>query len=172
MEKEVVIVWPDSQQDLSKLERKNGMSIKTSDGKLFGGPNDFWGRDTAITSMDLIETRPDLAEKGIFSLARMQGTTNNPNSGERPGRIITEHREIYNNQELELLPKIGLSLASKLLWKEKFSEYTTYFSSDTTPLFINAVYIRQASQNQRWLNRVDRRGSQKSRKLYRKYGLR
>ena len=125
-------------RDLKKLMlRKN--SIRTSDGSFYSGKNDIWARDRAITGEDLINIKPKITKKAILDLAKFQGTTFNSNSGEEPGRIHTEHREIYNNNKIKPSMQFGLSVMSYFIWKTGWKKYTTYFSSDTTPLFIRTV---------------------------------
>lgn len=131
--------FPSSLTDLKSLIIGRD-SIRTSDGNLFGGVKDIWARDRAITGEDLIDIRPKIAKKAIIELAQLQGTKTNINSGEKPGRIHTEHREIYNNKKLGLLTKFGLSFASGVLWRTGWTTYTNYYSSDTTPFFIRLVY--------------------------------
>jgi len=129
----------DSFKDLKRLMiQKN--SIRTSDGSFYGGKNDVWARDRAITGDDLINIKPKITKKAILDLARFQGTTSNNSSGEEPGRIHTEHREIYNNDKIKPITQFGLSLISYFIWKTGWDKYTTYFSSDTTPLFIRTTY--------------------------------
>ncbi|MEI6499380.1 MAG: hypothetical protein WCO23_05440, partial [bacterium] len=136
---------PSSLQDLGGLKRE-GSAIKTSTGKLFGGENDVWTRDMAITAEDLLMVgRGEITREAILTLAQFQGVESVWNSGEKPGRMHTEHREIYNNEQLGLLTKLGLSAASGILWQNGWREYTNYFSRDTTPLFIRTVsaYAKQ-----------------------------
>jgi glycogen debranching enzyme len=87
----------------------------------------------------LITIDPEITEEAILTLASFQGVKSDWNSGEEPGRIHTEHRQIYNNEQLDLLTKLGISAASAILWRTGWREYTNYFSSDTTPLFIRTV---------------------------------
>lgn len=130
---------PSSSEDLRGL-RREGSAIKTSTGKLFGGENDVWTRDMAITAEDLLMVgRGEIAQEAILTLAQFQGVESVWNSGEKPGRMHTEHREIYNNEQLGLLTKLSLSAASGILWQNGWTEYTNYFSRDTTPLFIRTV---------------------------------
>lgn len=129
---------PSALKDLKSLRREK-YGLKTSLGELFGGPNDEWARDLSIASLDLLEENPEIAEEAALMLSARQGVRNNWRSGEEPGRIMTEHREIFNNPKLPLYKKLGLSLVSSFLWQTGIREYTTYFSSDTTPLFIRLV---------------------------------
>jgi glycogen debranching enzyme len=133
------ILPPDNMLDLQRL-RRPGRGIRTSDGRMYGGSSNIWGRDMAITAIDLIDIDPKISEEAIITLSELQGTDFNLHNGEKPGRIHTEHRDIYDKNTLGIFGKIGLSLASKILWRNNWRSYTNYFSSDTTPLFIKLVY--------------------------------
>ena len=146
---------PNSFRDLRSLII-NRDSIRTSSGVLYGGKNDVWARDRAITGEDLINIKPKIAKKAILDLARFQGTISNLDSGEEPGRIHTEHREIFNNKRLGLLTKLGISFVSGIFWRTGWKEYTNYYSSDTTPLFIKIV-CEYAKLHPSILNRVVRK---------------
>lgn len=130
---------PDSLDDLRSL-RRPGNGIRTSNGRFYGGDTNIWGRDMAITANDLIDIYPEITEEAILTLSSLQGTDYSRRSGEKPGRIHTEYREIYDKNTLGLISKFGLSLTSKILWRNGWRVYTNYFSSDTTPLYIRAVY--------------------------------
>ena len=134
-----IIEPPNSLEDLRSL-RRPGKGIRTSNGRFYSGNDDIWGRDMAITADDLIDIYPEITEEAILTLSRLQGTDFSRRSGERPGRIHTEYREIYNSSTLGAISKFGLSLASKILWRNGWKIYTNYFSSDTTPLYIKTVY--------------------------------
>jgi glycogen debranching enzyme len=130
---------PDSLDDLRKL-RRPGKGIRTSNGRFYGGNDDVWGRDMAITANDLIDIYPEITKEAILTLSELQGTDYNRKCGEKPGRIHTEYREIYNSKTLGAISKFSLSLVSKFLWRNGWKSYTNYFSSDTTPLYIKTVY--------------------------------
>lgn len=130
---------PNSLDDLRSL-RRLGKGIRTSNGRFYGGDNDIWGRDMAITANDLIDIYPEITEEAITTLSSLQGTNYSRRSGEKPGRIHTEYREIYDKNTIGIITKFGLSLASKILWRNGWRIYTNYFSSDTTPLYIRTVY--------------------------------
>ena len=144
-ESDDLLTPPSSLKDLMDLIRYQ-RALRTSTGKLFSGENDVWTRDMAITAEDLLMVgRGEIAREAILTLAQFQGVESVWNSGEERGRMHTEYREIYNNKQLGLLTKLGLSAASGLLWQNGWTEYTNYFSSDTTPLFIRTVsaYAKQ-----------------------------
>lgn len=134
------ITPPDSMMDLRRL-RRPGRGIRTSDGSFYGGSSNIWGRDAAITADDLIDIDPKISEEAIVMLSELQGTDHKLRSGEKPGRIHTEHRDIYDKNTMGLFWKLGLSFVSRILWRnDNWREYTNYYSSDTTPLYIKLVY--------------------------------
>lgn len=135
----IEITPPDNMFDLNRL-RRPGRGIRTSDGRMYGGNSNIWGRDMAITAIDLIEIDPKISVEAIITLSELQGTNYNLRNGEKPGRIHTEHRDIFDKSSMDFFWRIGLSLASKFLWHNDWRVYTNYFSSDTTPLFIKLVY--------------------------------
>ena len=130
---------PDNLEDFRKL-RRPGKGIRTSNGRFYSGNDDVWGRDMSITANDLIDIYPEITKEAILTISELQGTDYCRRSGEKPGRIHTEYREIYNSNTLGAISKFGLSLASKILWRNGWKSYTNYFSSDTTPLYIKTVY--------------------------------
>lgn len=146
---------PDSLEDLRKL-RRTGKGIRTSNGRFYSGNDDVWGRDMAITANDLIDIYPEITEEVIVNLSSLQGVEYNRKSGEKPGRIHTEYRDIYNSTSLGRVSKFGLSLASKILWRNGWKSYTNYFSSDTTPLYIKTVY-NYAQKNPKILSQTIKR---------------
>jgi glycogen debranching enzyme len=138
MHKQAKALRYDYQPDLEKLKRPN-RPLQTSGGIMFCGPNDWWTRDSAITASDFIASDPAYSEAVILFLAQNQGTAANKFSGEEHGKMPTEYREIYNNSRLGWAVKLGLSLTSGVLWKTGFKQYNTYYSYDTTPLFIKTT---------------------------------
>jgi len=143
-------VWPPSVirdiKALNTLETNYGNILHTSLGKRFSG-DDKWGRDSSITAADLAESHPETTKAIILTLASIQGTEHVGFSGEEFGKIPTEQRRIYDNDELELFnfkepfdSKLFMSVWSIFVFRNGWSEYTNYYSSDTTPIFINTVY--------------------------------
>jgi len=140
---------PAAVKDLKTLKRP-GRAIKTSSGIMFSGKEDLWGRDSAITGEDLMKIEPEITEDTIIMLAQLQGTNHDRKSGEEPGRILTEHRKFSGNKELPFINKnnfiesrVFLSAVAFGLWQKRLKalfEYTNYYSSDTTPLFVDTTY--------------------------------
>jgi len=53
----------------------------------------LFGRDSLITSLQLLPARPEVARATLAALARLQGTRFDPRTGEEPGKIGHEFRD-------------------------------------------------------------------------------
>ncbi len=114
----------------------SGMGIDTSGGLLFN--HSLWARDRIITALDLLDVAPRPALETVLALAALQGTRRRLLSEEEPGRIHNERRDLRAwRAPLWLKAVFGLGLAT--IWGGTPAGYTTYFSSDSTPLFILLV---------------------------------
>jgi len=112
------------------------MGIDTSGGLLFN--HSLWARDRVVTAFDLIDVEPRPALETVLALAALQGTRHRMLSEEESGRIHSERRDMRAWQApLWLKVLFGLCLAP--IWGGTPAGYTTYFSSDSTPLFIMLV---------------------------------
>lgn len=132
---EEVSTIPKSLAALKRL-RVEGRGLFTSEGILFN--NGLWARDSVICSLDLLASQPDIARDVIKTLPEFQGTKFAKLSEEEPGRIHDEYRNFRDWQAPAALKYPAQYLLSPL-WGGNFQEYTTYFASDTTPLFIKLV---------------------------------
>ena len=91
-----------------------------------------------VTAFDLLDVEPRPARETVLALAALQGTRRRALSEEEPGRIHNERRDMRAWQApLWLKALFGLGLAP--LWGGTPLGYTTYFSSDSTPLFVMLV---------------------------------
>jgi glycogen debranching enzyme len=81
----------------------------------------LFGRDSLLTSSMMLPYFPDLAMGTLRSLARLQGTVENPQTEEQPGKILHEVRRGAD-------PSLALGGAS-----------VYYGSIDSTPLFVTVV---------------------------------
>ena len=112
------------------------MGVDTSGGLLFN--HSLWARDRVVTAFDLIDVEPRAARETVLALAALQGSRRRVLSEEEPGRIHSERRDMRAWQApLWLKALFGLGLAT--IWGGTPTGYTTYFSSDATPLFIMLV---------------------------------
>lgn len=115
--------------------------IQASSAELFGGA--IFGRDSLIVGLDVVKSEPTLARTIIRSLIRLQGTRNDRQSEEEPGRIHHEHRALAlapNDRACEIFHML------RAAWGIGTDETLTYYGSvDATPQFIRLVdaYVRQ-----------------------------
>jgi hypothetical protein len=113
-----------------------GRGIDTSAGLLFN--HTFWARDRVLTALDLLDRASEPATETVLALAALQGTRRTVRSEEEPGRIHSEQRNLFGwRAPLWLKLLFGLGLSS--IWGGTPAGYTTYFASDSTPLFIILV---------------------------------
>lgn len=92
-----------------------------------GDPGRFhalFGRDSAITSLELLAARPDIARATLRALAPLQGTVEDPETDEEPGKIVHE----WWPQAPEQLRRAG--------WPVRDGELRYYGSADSTSWFL------------------------------------
>jgi len=75
-----------------------------------------FGRDDAITSLQTLPLMPELSRDVLRTLAAYQGTTDNPQTAEKPGKIMHELRvgEMARNHEIPFAPYYGTVDATPL----------------------------------------------------------
>jgi len=81
--------------DLAGLESDEGWLYSSSRSVGVGDPGRFhalFGRDSLISSLQLLPVRPDIARAMLRALARRQGHGVNPVTLEEPGKIGHEFR--------------------------------------------------------------------------------
>jgi glycogen debranching enzyme len=111
----------------------NGTGMDTSEGLLFN--HSVWGRDRVITAFDVLATSPEIARQTILTLARLQGVRLRRRSEEEPGRIHNERRDLVSwDGPLHLRAFFSFMLSP--LWGGTRRGYTTYFATDSTPLYV------------------------------------
>ncbi len=96
--------------------------LKTAEGYLLAGyPNYFFlfGRDSLISSWQMLEIDPVIAKNTLSILAKYQGKAVNNKREEEPGKILHEHR--FKREDQQAIPR----------WK-----FPYYGSVDSTPLFV------------------------------------
>jgi glycogen debranching enzyme len=84
----------------------------------------LFGRDALITALALLPVRPDLARATLRALAALQGTREDPETDEEPGKIVHEHR-----------PVAELRYAQEG-WPVRDGQLRYYGSADSTPWFL------------------------------------
>ena len=105
-------------------------SLKSPDGWLYAGLPKFralFGRDSIISSLELLEFDPSIAVSTIYALMKLQGNGFNSVTMEEPGKIIHEYQA-----DRELIEKRSRIVPWLSLGKN-------YFSVDSTPLFVILV---------------------------------
>ncbi len=108
-----------SQADIDLLATDWGHGLVPMAGLPWFGA--LFGRDAIITAFEVIAWRPELAKATVATLASFQGTTDNDDNEEAPGKIVHEIR----HGELSRLGEVP------------FARY--YGSVDSTPLFVSLV---------------------------------
>jgi len=84
----------------------------------------LFGRDAAITSLELLPVRPDVARATLRALAALQGEVEDPETDEEPGKIVHE----WWPQAPERLRRAG--------WPVRDGELRYYGSADSTSWFL------------------------------------
>lgn len=88
----------------------------------------FFGRDSLITSWQLLELKPEIARKTLETLAFYQGKEINYKTGEEPGKILHEY------YPKETPSDWWKKYKSHIKWLKRGEP--VYFSVDSTPLFL------------------------------------
>ena len=84
----------------------------------------LFGRDSLITSLQVLPEQPDVARRTLRALAALQGVVEDPETDEEPGRIVHEHWP----RAPEWLRAAG--------WPVRDGEVRYYGSADATPWFL------------------------------------
>ena len=115
----------------------------------------LFGRDSAETAEDILDTRPTVAHDIILTLACLQGTKVDYQSEEEPGKIHHEFRRKHLNGEP--IPEESQHILYDLqhIWGGIGTEETIYYGSyDATPLFIRLVGQYVAAHGEDILNKT------------------
>jgi glycogen debranching enzyme len=121
--------------------------------------NALFGRDSLITSLQLLEVRPDVARSTLRVLATLQGRDEHPLTDEEPGKIVHEYRP-------EPDARFEASDWSSLI---RDGQLRYYGSADSTPWFLvvlaslgDAALVGELKDSWRaagsWLERALERG--------------
>jgi glycogen debranching enzyme len=92
-----------------------------------GDPGRFhalFGRDSLITALQVLPARPDVARATLRALAARQGTADDPETDEEPGKILHEYRPVAEPRFAEL----G--------WPVRDGRLLYYGSADSTSWFL------------------------------------
>ncbi len=115
--------------------KEPGYGIHPSEGENFN--HTLFARDSAISARQLIGHDPTIARETILTLASRQGTEFAPNIDEEPGKIHHEDRDM-SKWKAGLSNKVMRSALS-IIWGGSPSKMMTYFSMDSTPLYLLLV---------------------------------
>lgn len=131
-------------KDISTIKKElleNVEKLRSPQGYLHAGIPRFmhlYGRDSAISSWQLLDIDPSIAKASLEILAKYQGKTIHIKREEEPGKIIHEHyveqaAQDVIHQEIEPLPEES----RKKILKDFYQwEYPYYGSVDSTFWFL------------------------------------
>lgn len=116
-----------SVRDLDRVLSPEGWPYASSESTDADDPGRFhalFGRDSLIASLQLLPARPDVARATLRALAGMQGTRDDPETDEEPGKIVHEYRPQAEQRFLDM----G--------WPVRDGELRYYGSADGTSWFL------------------------------------
>ncbi|HEX6459354.1 MAG TPA: hypothetical protein VF032_10605 [Thermoleophilaceae bacterium] len=114
-------------RDLDRVLSPEGWPYASSESTDADDPGRFhalFGRDSLITSLQLLPERPDVARATLRTLAAMQGTRDDVETDEEPGKIVHEYRPEAEQRFLDM----G--------WPVRDGELRYYGSADGTSWFL------------------------------------
>lgn len=124
--------------------------LRSSDGYLYAGYPRYmglYGRDSLISSWQLLRIDSSIARCSLAALARAQGTEMNKASGEEPGKILNEYYPKGTSK------KWFRKYKSHLKWLKYGSP--AYFSVDSTPLFLIVLsYYHKTSRDSGFVREI------------------
>jgi glycogen debranching enzyme len=94
--------------------------------------NCLFGRDSLITSLAVLPSRPDVAKATLRALAALQGTREDVTWDEEPGKIVHEVR-----------PGITVARQGYLGLEAPDGKLRYYGSADATPLFLHVLAMTE-----------------------------
>lgn len=97
-------------------------SVESDD---LGRYNALFGRDSLITSLQVLPARPDVARATLRTLAGLIGRFDNPQTDEEPGKVIHEW-----------WPRAGVEVFRRLGWSPTEGELRHYGSADASGWFL------------------------------------
>ncbi len=109
--------------------------LKSSDGYLYAGLSKFrglFGRDSLISSWQMLNIDPQIAKATLKSLSKIQGKKTDSSTLEEPGKIPHEYYPPETDDEYWAKHK------AEFVWLKKGEP--VYFSIDSTPLYIIVFY--------------------------------
>jgi glycogen debranching enzyme len=112
---------------LDPLLSSEGWPFASAEPVEVGDPGRFhalFGRDSAIASLEVLPARPDVARSTLRALASLQGSEEDPETDEEPGKIVHE----WWPRAPERLRAAG--------WPVRYGELRYYGSADSTAWFL------------------------------------
>jgi glycogen debranching enzyme len=119
-----------SVRDLDRVLSPEGWPYASSESVDADDPGRFhalFGRDSLITSLQLLRDRPDVARATLRALADLQGVRDDPETDEEPGKIVHELRPDAEQRYVDM----G--------WPVRDGELKYYGSADGTSWFLVLV---------------------------------
>ncbi len=116
-----------SVRDLERVLSPEGWPYASSEPVDADDPGRFhalFGRDSLITSLQLLPERPDVARATLRALAALQGVRDDPETDEEPGKIVHEYRPEAEQRFVDM----G--------WPVRDGELRYYGSADGTSWFL------------------------------------
>lgn len=116
-----------SVRDLDRVLSPEGWPYASSESVDVDDPGRFHalvGRDSLITSLQLLPSRPDVARATLRALAALQGTCGDVETDEEPGKIVHEYRPVAEQRFVDA----G--------WPVRGGELRYYGSADGTSWFL------------------------------------
>jgi glycogen debranching enzyme len=116
-----------SVRDLERVLSPEGWPYASSESVDADDPGRFhalFGRDSLITSLQLLPARPDVARATLRVLASLQGVRDDPETDEEPGKIVHEYRPEAEQRFVDM----G--------WPVRDGELRYYGSADGTSWFL------------------------------------
>jgi len=113
--------------DLERVLSPEGWPYASSESVDADDPGRFralFGRDSLITSLQLLPVRPDVARATLRALAGLQGKRDDPETDEEPGKIVHEYRPHAEQRFVDM----G--------WPVRDGELRYYGSADGTSWFL------------------------------------
>ena len=126
---------PDAWKVIADLRAPHKWGIYASQGAWYS--QSIFGRDSLLVGRMLVSYDRELAVDVIITICSLQGLQDDISTQEQPGRIHHEYRNL-SKWQADRPGKLLAQLAS-LLWGGNTKEMLTYFSTDSTALFLQLV---------------------------------
>jgi glycogen debranching enzyme len=126
---------PDANQIIIQLTADNHLGIYASQGSWYA--QSVFGRDSLLVGIMLVDTHQELVRDIILTMSALQGLRRRRSTQEAPGRIMHEYRNLAAWKPGR--PGKPLAQLASLLWGGSTTQMLTYFSTDSTALYLKLV---------------------------------